>query len=349
MCPRVLLVGNFLSSVLRTRSVCEDLAARLLESGWDVRVTSRVKARVPRALDMMQTAWRHRDSYDVAQVDVFSGAAFLWAEGVCAVLRAAHKPYVLTLHGGNLPTFAARWPRRVERLLRSAAAVTTPSRFLLERLHSLRGGIRLLPNALDLSTYQFRVRARPAPQLVWLRSFHRLYNPSLAPAVVARLVPRHPGVHLTMIGPDKGDGSLEETREQARRLGVEDRLTIRGGVPKHEVPRYLDRADIFINTTSVDNTPVSVLEAMASGLCVVSTAVGGIPYLLDHDCDALLVPADGADEMAAAVHRILTEPGLAAALARQARCKVEGFDWPVVLAQWHDVLSAAAIPPGSPS
>ncbi|RIK26321.1 MAG: glycosyl transferase family 1, partial [Chloroflexi bacterium] len=114
------------------------------------------------------------------------------------------------------------------------------------------------------------------------------------------------------------------------------------GVPKEEVPAWLQRGDIFLNTTNVDNTPVSVIEAMACGLCVVRTNVGGIPYLLDHEQDALLVPPNDPDAMADAVRRILTEPGLAERLSRNARRKAEQFDWETILPQWERLLTEVA-------
>src|SRR3954471_19625153 len=99
----ILIIGNFLSETLGTRGVCEDLAVKLEHSGWTVISASRRLGRVQRLLDMVDTAWSRRRSYGVAQVDVYSGLAFLWAETVCWTLRRAGKPYVLTLHGGNLP------------------------------------------------------------------------------------------------------------------------------------------------------------------------------------------------------------------------------------------------------
>src|SRR5437773_692073 len=137
----VLVIGNFLSSSTGTRGVCEELAARLSASNWTVLTTSDCQHRVFRLLHMISTVWRKRREYSVAQVDVYSGLAFLWAEAVCQNLRWAGKPYVLTLHGGNLPSFARRWPRRVCRLLRSAAAVTTPSRYLLENMLHYRSDL----------------------------------------------------------------------------------------------------------------------------------------------------------------------------------------------------------------
>ena len=113
-----------------------------------------------------------------------------------------------------------------------------------------------------------------------------------------------------------------------------------GGVANSEVPMWLNRGDIFLNTTHVHNTPVSVIEAMACGLVVISTNVGGLPYLLTDGEDALLVPPDDAEAMAAAVRRVLTEPGLAERLSANARRKAESFDWANVLPMWRKLLGS---------
>lgn len=335
----VLLVGNFLSASEGIRAPIEDLAAWLERSGWKISVTSTKRSRPLRLLDMATTAWKRREDYAVAQVDVFSGPAFFWAEVVCWTLRRAGKPYVLTLHGGNLPNFAWRWPGRVRRLLRSAAVVTAPSPYLLSHMETLDTNVQIVPNALDLAKYRYRERNWPSPRLIWLRAFHRLYNPSLAPKVLALLAGEHTDITLTMIGPDKGDGSLGETRRVAAELKVADRVHILGPVPKSEVPYHLNTGDLFLNTANIDNTPVTVIEAMACGLPVVSTNVGGIPYFLEDREDSLLVAPNNAEEMANAVHEILTADGLASRLSANAREKVREFDWPDVSARWDRLLS----------
>lgn len=336
----ILLVGNFLSSTVSTRSVCEDLADRLSAHGWKVLTTSSEANRLQRLMDMMRCAWRRRRDYRLAQVDVFSGSAFLWAEVVCGILTILQKPYVLTLHGGNLPSFAQRWPRRVRRLLEGARVVTTPSRYLRESMRAYRDDLELLPNPIDLSRYDFCLRERPQPHLIWLRAFHQIYNPVLAPRVLAVLAREFRELRLTMIGPDKGDGSLQEARRVAAELGVERRIEFSGGIAKQAVPGWLNRGDLFLNTTNVDNMPVSVLEAMACGLAVVSTNVGGIPYLLHNDADALLVPPGDPDAMSAAVRRILTEPGLAAKLSRNGREQAEQCDWSAILPRWETIFGS---------
>jgi glycosyltransferase involved in cell wall biosynthesis len=340
--PTTLIIGTFLSSCLVTHSVCEELATRLKAAGWTVLTSSAKPGRIARLLDMVGAAWRQRLRYRVAQVDVYSGPAFLWAEAVCAVLSLAGKPYILTLHGGNLPAFSRRWPRRVRRLLASARVVTAPSRYLLQEMDCYRTDLRLLPNALSVDAHTECLRSPASPRLMWVRGFHETYNPSLAPKALALLSAEFSEIRLTMIGPDKGDGSLARTRRVAAELGVLDRLYLPGGVPKSEIPGWLKQADIFLNTTNVDNTPITVLEAMAAGMCIVSTNAGGIRRLLEHETDALIVPPDNPAAMAAAVRRILNEPVLAAHLSRHARRRAEQFDWSIILPQWEALLTAVA-------
>jgi glycosyltransferase involved in cell wall biosynthesis len=230
----------------------------------------------------------------------------------------------------------------VRALLRKAAAVTVPSEYLLENMSRFRNDLQLIENPLDLSLYEFRTRRPATPKLVWLRAFHHIYNPALAPRVVQRLAGEFPDVSLVMVGRDKFDGSLEETRRIAAELGVTDRIRLPGGVPKKDVASWLNEGDIFLNTTNVDNAPVSVLEAMACGLCVVSTSAGGMAHLAEDGREVLLVRPDDPDAMADAVRRVLREPDLAEKLSRSGRDRVARCDWSVLLPQWEALFRRAA-------
>jgi len=338
----VILLSNFLSGFGGSRGVCEELACRLEASGTPVVKASDKKARLHRLYDMLRTTWQQRENYMVAQVDVYSGPAFVWAEAVCTLLRWLNKPIVLTLHGGNLPTFSVNHSFRVRRLLDLASAVTTPSEYLSEGMGSYFNGIKLLPNALDLDRYDFRLRSNPAPNLIWLRAFHSVYNPTLAVKVLSLISGSYPAAHLMMAGPDKGDGTSQQVRETAADLGVTSRLHLPGGIPKLKVPIWLNQGDIFLNTTNVDNAPVSVLEAMACGLCVVSTNVGGLPYMIHNEKDALLVPPETPVAMAESVKRILRNPALASHLSQNGRNRLAKHDWSVVLPQWEALFREVA-------
>ncbi|MFN7624287.1 MAG: glycosyltransferase family 4 protein [Acidobacteriota bacterium] len=335
----ILLIGNFLTNSLGTRHVSEDLAEQLTARGWPVITTSSYPGRLRRGLDMLLTIWRRRDDFAIAHIEVYAGLAFIWAELSAFLLRRLGKPYLLTLHGGSLPGFARRWPRRVRKLLSAAVTVTTPSTYLLEELGGFGAKLHLIPNAITITRYHHRSRSVLHPRLLWLRAFDHIYNPTLALAVVDQLRDEFPELSLVMIGPDKGDGSLELTRQRISELKLNRFVTLTGRLSKMEIASQLDAADIFLNTTSVDNFPVSVLEAMASGLCVVSTRVGGIPQMLDDGKNALLVPPDDPSAMAAAVRRLLTEPNLATHISEKARQMATSCDWQPVIDRWEELLN----------
>mgnify|MGYP001601875926 CR=1 FL=1 len=154
--PGVLFVGNFLSARTGARAYCEDLTAQLESRTWKLVRTSHERGRSRRLVDMLYTAWAARHDYRVAHVDVYSGNGFMWAEAVCFELRRLGKPVVLTLHGGSLPSFARRWPRRTRALLDTAAAITAPSGYQRDAMASYARAIRIVPNAIESSAMRFR-------------------------------------------------------------------------------------------------------------------------------------------------------------------------------------------------
>jgi glycosyltransferase involved in cell wall biosynthesis len=99
--------------------------------------------------------------------------------------------------------------------------------------------------------------------------------------------------------------------------------------------------DVFINSSLVDNTPLSTIEAMAMGLCIVATTVGGLPYLLEHGKTALMVPPGDAQRMGDAILTLITDAGFATQLSRQARVKAETMDWSFILPFWREAINRA--------
>jgi glycosyltransferase involved in cell wall biosynthesis len=335
----ILMLGSFLSHTTGYRNVCEEMADRFESAGWQVFRASTHASPIRKLADMLGAVWRHRASYAVAHLDVFSGQAFLWADACSILLRILGKPFVATLHGGNLPDFSSRNPGRMTRFLRRAARVTAPSQYLRDQMRGYRADISDIPNPVDISSYRYRERKAATPSIIWVRSIHRIYDPILAVDACAALRSEFPSLRLWMLGPDKSDGSLQLLRERVEHHGMRDQVEIVGGVPKESVPEWLDRADVFLNTTTIDNTPVSVIEAMASGLCIVSTDVGGIPYLLRDGENAVLVPQGDSEAMAGAIRTILRDSALAAALSQRARAASLPFDWIRVRETWAELFA----------
>ncbi len=334
----ILLIGNFLSSSLGTRGISEDLRVQLIKQGWTVYYASEKTNKFARLADMLWVIYKNRNQYQAVNIDVFSGPSFIWAEASAILLNLLNKTFNLTLHGGNLAVFCSHHPIRVTRLLRNAFHVTTPSKFLKKEFQNVRSDIQWIPNGIHLRQYAPNNRTNTNPRLVWLRAFHEIYNPKMAVEVLAHLISENHNCSMIMIGPDKNDGSYKAAVETAKRENVLDRIEFVGAVKKSDVPIWLNKGDIFLNTTRIESFGVSVIEAAACGLPIVTTDAGELPYLWENEVDALIVPSGNSEAMASSVQRILNEPGLAQRLLQNARRKAERFDWSIVMPQWEKLL-----------
>ena len=168
-----------------------------------------------------------------------------------------------------------------------------------------------------------------------MRSFSNIYNPKLAVSILKALKDKGLEASLTMVGPDN-DGSLSDTKAFAKSLNVEVDFT--GKLSKKE---WIDRSkyyNIFINTTNFDNMPVSVIEAMALGLPVISTNVGGLPFLIENNEDGLLVPPNNTDVFVSEILSLAKNEQRILDLTYQAIKKVEQFSWQVIKEKWNSIL-----------
>jgi glycosyltransferase involved in cell wall biosynthesis len=332
--PALLIAGNFLSSKTGTRGMCEDLSDQLEASGYSVIRTSSIKNRILRLMDFLWTAFTRRNHYDRAIVELYSGLAFEWARILGAFLRLLGKPFILVLHGGKLWEFYLKNTKKVEKLLKMAASCCSPSTFLAENFSAVGIKVCHIPNGLDLGKYTFKDREHFEPKLVWLRAIHQIYNPQMAIDVFQMVSERYQDAELWMIGPDKQDGSMAEVLRKIEKLSKSERVHLVGAVPKDMVSVWLNKGDIFLNTTNFESFGVSVIEAAASGLAVVTTDAGELPRIWTNEENAILVPVGDAETMGKAVITILENPNQAMKMTQNARRRVESYQWEQVMPLW---------------
>lgn len=335
---RVLLVGNFISRQRGTRFYCEDLAINLAVFGCSVIVTSTRNSRIMRLLDSLYKAAVFHRRYDVAIVDVYSGLGFWLATAQICALRVLRKPVIAVLHGGGLPDFNKAYPNLIRYSLQLAQSVVTPSFYLQCVFSAALSHVIRIPNAMDLSSYRYKQRSSDGCRICWLRAFDTVYDPVMAVRAFAIVHVRYPSATLTLAGPVKRPELLELTKSEIADAGLLDAVFIIGPVRKQEVPTLMEQHDIFINTTHLESFGVSVMEAAASGLPVVSTDAGEIPYLWRDGEDSLLVPVGDAEAMGKAIIRLLDDQLLRLQVSALARAKAETTDWSRVIPQWIELL-----------
>lgn len=321
----------------------EIVAALLAGEGYVVRQTSHIPARLPRLADMLRSLLAWRNDIDVVVHQVFSGAAFVVADLTSALGRRLGLRQIFVLHGGTLPEFAAAHPGWTRRVLARADRVVAPSGYLIEWVvrplfpagapaGRPANWARVIPNILALDQYAYRHRAAVAPRLLWMRTFHQVYNPEMAIDVLADVRRTHPQATLSMGGQERGLHAAVVAHAAAR--GLAGAVAFPGFLDAAGKAREFAAHDIYLNTNRIDNMPVSVLEAGAFGLPVVATNVGGIPHLLRDGETGLLVLNEDAAAMANAVRRLLDGPVLAARLSTNGRRLAESCAWDAVKTQW---------------
>jgi glycosyltransferase involved in cell wall biosynthesis len=313
------------------------VAGLLRREGYCVTTVSHASNRYVRLLDMIQTLLRRGPEFDVVILEVYGGRSLVVEEVTSRLCACRRIPLVMVLHGGNLPVFARRFPNSMRLLLKRADALIAPSKYLRDAMRPYGGeNIAIIPNSLFEEDYPFRPRTHVEPRVLWMRSFHDVYNPEMALYVIAKLKTRYPTITLAMGGMDMG--RLEHCQRLARDLQLEQHVCFPGFLNLQRKQQEANRADIFLNTSRVDNMPVALLEAAAFGLPVVTTDPGGIPALFRHGENAFLVPNGAVDDMATHIDRLIQSPALAAKLSYGGRALAEGCFWSAVKPLWDQLL-----------
>lgn len=328
----VLYLGNMLSKHGRSVSMMETLIPRFSQAVM-VRGYSGRKNKVWRVFEMLWAIWVYRKKVTIVLIDSFSTAAFYYTVAIAWLCQKLKIPYVPILHGGNYPSRLKQNPKLSAFVFQNSAINIAPSIYLGS--HFKKAGFEILhiPNFLPIKSYPFLKRTTFSPKILWVRAFHEIYNPELSVKLLFELKKKYPEAELCMVGPDK-DGSLDSVTRLAQFLNLTDHLHITGKLSKEEWLRLSEKYDIFINTTNFDNMPISVLEAMALGLPVVSTNVGGLPFLISHEATGLLVPPNDPKAFSEAIGRLLEHPETGRQIASEARAFAETLDWEHIEKKW---------------
>jgi glycosyltransferase involved in cell wall biosynthesis len=353
MRPKIALVAPG-PEILGGHSVqARALAAALRGDGYDVAVV-RIDPRFPRGL-----GWLRRRRYlrtvlnqalyvpslltlrraDVVHIFSASYWSFLLAP-VPAMLaaRGLGKRVVLNYHSGEAEDHLGRWGRLVHPWLRLANEIVVPSEYLKDVFarHGYRA--RVVPNVVDTGRFRYRERMPLRPRLLSTRNLEPYYRVDNTLHAFALLKARYPDATLTVAGFGSEEARLRRLAASLATAGI----SFVGRVDPGAMPDLCAAADVFVNSSVVDNQPLSVLEAFAAGLPVVSTATGGIAALVRDGVTGLTVPAGDPPAMAKAVTTLLEDPEAARRMARRARREVEAHAWSHVRERWAAVYAGAA-------
>jgi glycosyltransferase involved in cell wall biosynthesis len=273
--------------------------------------------------------------YDILHIFTPGYFAFLLAPAPAILLaKLFGKKTILNYRDGRAEDHLRKSPLSV-RIIRHVDLIVTPSEFLIYVFSKFGLPARSIPNIVDLKRFYFRDRTYPRPLFLHNRGLEPLYNVQCTIRAFALIQERYPDASLIIAH----NGPMRKELEQL----VSD-LNLRnvnfiGHVSQQKTPRVYDEADIYVMSPNIDNMPVSVLECFAAGLPVISTRVGGIPYILQHERTGLLVDRDDHRAIANSAFRLLEEDGLAAELTRNGRDECAKYAPATVANQWIDLYT----------
>jgi glycosyltransferase involved in cell wall biosynthesis len=279
------------------------------------------------------TLWRGLKDTDVTHIFSASYSSFLLAPlPAWFIARRRKSRTLINYHSGECRDHL-QGSSIARRVLKGADQLVVPSGYLVDVVREFGLEAQIVPNIVDLSQFRYRLRRPLRPHLVCTRGFHPYYGVDVVVRSFAEVQRSYPDAQLDLVGGGVLEGQI---RDLVRQLNVSG-VNFLGVASYKDIGRFYDRADIFVNASNLDNMPVSVLEAFASGTPVVTTDPEGMRYIVEHGRTGLLSEPGDASALALNILRVLGDSELATQLAQNAFAESSRYCWESVREQWLSV------------
>lgn len=323
----------------------EDITVTLIQTNADYpfKWVANIKGlrAVFRFFPYIHKLWKLTERVDCLHVMANSGWSWqLYSAPAVWIGWLKNVPVIVNYRGGEAEHYFRSSIRWVAPTLRKTAAIAVPSGYLEHVFNIFGFNAEVIPNIIDLQRFSFKQRAGvfdvDHPKLVITRNLEKIYGIDTAIQAVSILKRHFPKIKVFIAG----SGPLHEALlMQVKELELSDNVEFTGKLTPEQISELYTNVDIMLNPTTVDNMPNSVLEALANGIPVVSTNVGGIPYLVNDNETALLVDANDPEMMATKVEQLINNPQLYQKLVLNGIKQVEKYDWNSVKHQWLNLYS----------
>lgn len=325
----------------------EGVAVELVQTNAPYRPALIGKIRGLRALfrivPYLVRIWRLAGRVDVIHLMANSGWSWqLFAAPVIWIGRLRKKPVIVNYRGGEAREYLGASARWVKPSMVRAAQLVVPSGFLRQVFSEFGLAASVIPNIIDLETFSPAVSEPPETEFTFAitRNLEPIYGLETAIRALAIAREQVPSLRLRIAGSGPLRAELQRLVEQ---LGLGDAVVFLGRLERQQVVELYHNAHAMLNPSRVDNMPNSVLEALACGVPVISTNVGGVPYIVEDGHTALLVPPDDAPAMAQAMIKLYTEKSLRSQLREQGCRAVAQYAWDEVRPMWLALYNTHAV------
>lgn len=263
----------------------------------------------------------------------------LYSTPVVWIAYVANTPVIVNYRGGEAKNYLSHSARWVRPTLRKATTLVVPSRYLQKVFLEFGFQSQVIPNVIDSSRFYYSKKSNDADlpvQIIITRNLEKIYDIGLAIRAYAELRKHCRKCHLTIAG----SGAMEaELKTLVSQMKLEQFITFSGRLNRSQVARLYRSADIILNSSKIDNMPNSLLEAMASGVAIVSTDAGGIPWMVEESKTALLVPVGDLTALASALIKLTVNQELRQRLSSAGLEEVKRYAWNEIKHQWIQLYS----------
>jgi glycosyltransferase involved in cell wall biosynthesis len=276
---------------------------------------------------------RQTRQVDVVHLMANSGWSWhLFAAPAIWVAYFLRTPIVVNYRGGHAETFFEKsWPL-IKFSIDRASHVIVPSDYLKVVFANYSTRADVVPNILNHDVFYPKspvVQMDPehGPVLLVTRNLELIYDIPTTLHCLQKVMLKFPNARLLVAGTGPEYDALTKL---AVSLRIADHVDFLGRLDSNRIAELYREADFLLNSSTVDNSPNSVIESLASGTPVVTTNVGGIPKLVKNEVDALLIPPQQPDLMAEKVLQLIADEKQRKTLIENGLNNVQRFFWPNV-------------------
>lgn len=289
----ILQIANYTKGVGGISAQVELLTNNLRDEGYNCKVISTKGSILCRIKSLLSIIKQGRD-FSVFHIHACSNRGFFPAVVGITLGRALKKKVLLTYHGGDAESFFSKHPRLIRHYLCKTDHNIVLSGYLGRVFDQFDIPYTVIPNIIEFRPDLFKDRTIIEPHFICIRSLRPLYNIKCILQAYQLVQDKLPGAELTFVG----DGVERQSLETFVSDNSLKNVRFVGRVPNSDIPSYLNRADVMLSSPIIDNMPVSLLEGFNSGLLVISSNVGGVPYIVEHGVNGLLFESNNYQQLA---------------------------------------------------
>jgi glycosyltransferase involved in cell wall biosynthesis len=320
MNKRILFISNFTPKIGGISGQVELLTEHLSSMGIPNQIFN-TKGSLLKRMSLPFSLFLKAKNWDVFHIHGCSNWGFLPIFLGVTIGRLLRKRVVITYHGGGAERFFSKCRCLIMPVLKRAHEIIVLSDYLEQVFNKFGLKTTIIPN-LIADKRSYAAKTEFYPNIITTRSLNPIYDIPTAIKAFALLVEKHPQATLNIVG----SGSCEsELKDYVRHHNIPN-VRFRGRVGNDQIYAELAKADIWCNPTTVDNMPVSLLEAINAGLVVVTTNAGGIPAMVDEH-SAYLTDIGDYKAMANAFFEIIDRPDLALKVRNNAQKVLAYYFW----------------------